>query len=364
MDTKNKPKQGMAPDEDFLFAGLFKAGDSWDAPPLRLTGVSGNYNMVLVAYAVLDETGSPRLETNDRNITPYLVKTFKKEARVKMWLTVGGDRGNFHFLASSEAVCNFYNSLQKLYLSWKFDGVNFDIRQPDPADCPFIIKAIQWFKQRNPGAGIMLTAGPTSICPDVNRLDSDWNAFVPLIDELGVIIDGLVVRAFDYREDYYRVAGVPWFYPLEMPEYIFNSAAEPFDLADGKRYNGLDARKIILGLPSSREACEDGYITSDEVKQVVDKLREKHSQGIGGIMIQNINDDAKDDYQFSNALKSLLSPQDSSPQTPRTKEQTNQATTNASPPAKTKEQKKPQPIQEPKTLPEPETEKKDEAGAK
>jgi chitinase len=287
--------------------GYFQSWDSTeDDLNLNIMDVRPLYKAIHLAYATLDCYGVLHFPDYTRNVTAYEVRQVRDLTGAKVLMSVGGGNGNFQYLDCSGNVNNFVNCLKDLYVNWYVDGINLDIQQVTAGNKDCIVKALQWFKSEYPKAIITLTGKATYVCPDVNKVDYDegWNCFVPIINEVADIIDWIEIRAFDYKDMYNNVPKAPVSNPPMMLEYIFNSYVNSFDITTGKylgKYKGFDPGKLVLGVLASMDTGLSNYVSSGDVNTAIQELQETHKT-IGGAMIWNINYDALNNYQFSQAL--------------------------------------------------------------
>ena len=309
-------------------AGYFQASANSYLSGLSLNNVPGYYNIIDVSTAVLDAQGMLKFDWNPSTLNIPMVKEVRTEKNMTVLLSVGGENGNFNFLNSSSQVTNFYNSLAEFYINWGFDGIAFDIRQLDSANLPYIVKAIQWFHESFPEAVLSIIAQATDVCPAAGGIDKKWNRLAPLINQLRDIIDWLQVRAYGYGSAYEELkntqptqppppssppredAGntIPIGDPGGMLEYIFASFVKPFvfsspteqdDITGTYGYYGFDAAKLMLGVQPVSLLGPEYYVDPQDLRQVIQDLKNNYNETAGGVMISSINDDARNIYDYT-----------------------------------------------------------------
>jgi hypothetical protein len=260
------------------------------------------YDIINVSSAVLDEDALLTFDTDEEIMTPDMVKTAQDVNMAEVFLSVGGENGNFNYLDSPWKPANFFDTLKKLYRDWGVNGINFDICRIDETHCPYIIEGIQWFKRRCPGAAISLTTRAADVCPAMKIMDATWNILVPVINELKEIIDRLQIMAFDYKYLYSGLEGAPTDNPQGMLEYIFSSYVEEFDINEDCRYEGFPAARIFLGVPAAGDESPGFFTPPAEVNKAIEALDKKYPGGIGGILVCDLDEDARGNFTFSSGI--------------------------------------------------------------
>ncbi|MCP5047905.1 MAG: hypothetical protein GY940_12085 [bacterium] len=315
-------------------AGYFHAAGTSFLSNLPLNNVPGYYNLVNVAAAVLTPDALLNFDYNSLNINKPMIKEVQSEKNMKVLLSVGGENGNFNFLDGSDKVTNFYNSLREYYTDWGFDGFNFDIRELNNNNVPYIIRAIQWFRESYPQATLSLTAQAADVSPDAGDMTGKWNQLVPVINQLGNSLDWIQIMAYGYGAAFQEIQtykdsapvvppasppastpdstpepGIPIGDPKAMLEYIFTSFVKPFifsnpgqesEITGVTGYYGFDSSKLSLGVLPISFLGPEYYVDPDTLKEVIGDLRDKKKESAGGVMISSINDDARNIYDFSN----------------------------------------------------------------
>jgi len=313
-------------------AGNLNTGGSPFLSDLSLDNVPIEYTIINIDSAVLTSEALLNFKYSHSNLNIPMVKDSKLERNTKVLLSIGGENGNFNYLEGADKVTNFFNSLSEFYTDWGFNGFNFDIRQLNSENMPYIIRAIQWFREDHPEALLSLTAQATDVSADAGGMFGKWNRLVPLINQLRNSLDWIQIAAYGYGSAFEEIASnrppsptppaspppapadsafdgpIPIDDPKGMLEYIFTSFVKPFifsnpgtesELMDVTGYYGFDGAKLLLGVLPIGFLGPEYYVDPETLKQVIADLKDKYNIAAGGVAVSSINDDARNIYDFS-----------------------------------------------------------------
>lgn len=342
MNKESKMTINEEKNQGLSLAGYFQASGTSYLSNLPLDNVPDCYNVINIASAVLKGEALLEFNFSPLNINIPLVKEIRTEKNVTVLLSVGGENGNFNYLDGADKVTNFYNSLTELYTDWGFDGFTFDIRQLSTYNLPYIVRAIQWFRENFPEAILSLTTQATDVSPDAGGMYGKWNRLVPIINQLRDSINWIQIMAYGYGTVFEEIknnrgitttpappmppasppasppaaaidAPIPIGNPQGMLEYIFTSFVKPFifsspgeetEINGVTGYYGFDSKKLMLGVLPVSFLGPEYYVDPDTLKQVIKDLQDKYSEAAGGVMISSINDDARNIYDYSRRFTS------------------------------------------------------------
>ncbi|EEF50610.1 hevamine-A precursor, putative [Ricinus communis] len=179
---------------------------------------------------------------------------------VKVMLSIGGGQGNYSLSSNADArnVAEYLGKSNSRPLGGAvLDGIDFDIENGDGRYYPALVRRLSELR-------VYLTAAPQCPFPDRYLNDALSTSFSPMFGS-------------------------------SFTTMLSSSKPDNFKNSWNKWTSSVSASKFFVGLPASRAAAGDGYVTTNDLKtQVLPFV--KSSSKYGGVMISDKYNDDRTGY--------------------------------------------------------------------
>ncbi|MCI2421804.1 chitinase [Saccharopolyspora sp. K220] len=277
-----------------------------NAQPLRISDVSANYDVIVLAFANADParpgavtfTVDPQLATTLGGYSDEQLKAdiAAKKAEGKTFvLSIGGEKGNID-LGGEANVANFVDSVGKILTDYGIDGLDIDLEHG--LNVPNTTSAIQQLRDQV-GDGFVLTMAPQTI--DVQP----GGSYLELINN---VKDILTVVHTQYYNSGSMNGCDGQVYSQGSVDFITAQACNLLQV--------LRPDQVSLGLPASASAAGSGYVEPTVVNNALSCLTaatdcgqytpEQPHPELSGVMTWSINWDASSGNAFSDPVRAHL----------------------------------------------------------
>jgi chitinase len=294
----------------------------------RLTDVSPQWDIVLVAFATPDKLGPegtlqfrPRGDTAQFKADVALLKSQGK----KVMISLGGG-GQYFTLDDAKNIPNFVSSVSQIVTDYGFDGIDLDFESPslvlDPGDTDFkhpktpsVVNLISGLRQLHDhfGDGFMISLVPegTQFPAGYASYGGQFGTYLPIAWGVRDILS--FVDAQDYNTpplegldgEIYQLGSVD--YHAAMTELLLHG----FNVGQnaGQFFPPMPADKVAVGFlvgattPAIVSQAMDYIITGKVPAGATYKLRKPAGYpGMIGAMFWTIDADRRGGYNFSNKI--------------------------------------------------------------
>jgi chitinase len=274
----------------------------------RLRDVSGDYDLIAVAFADTDPSGPGKVVFNvDSGLSSalggYTNADFKADVATlhsrgkKVVISVGGQNGTVS-VGDPTAANNFATSIYNLMQAYGFDGVDIDLENGVNPDQ--MASALRTLRGRA-GSGLVITMAPETIF--MQSASSTYLSLALKVKDILTVV----------HTQYYNSGSMNGcdgnVYSQGTVDFITAQACIAIQA-------GLRPDQIALGLPASSSAAGSGYVDPSVVNTALDCLatgtgcgRFKPSApwpGIRGAMTWSINWDRSAGGNWSRSVKGHL----------------------------------------------------------
>ncbi len=270
----------------------------------RLSDVSGQYDIIAVAFADADPSRSGGITfALDGGLGGYTEDQFKADiaaehsAGKKVVVSVGGQNGTISVNDSTSAQ-NFADSAFSLMQTYGFDGVDIDLE--NGVSSQFMGQALHSLASRA-GSGFTLTMAPQTL--DMQSTGTEYFKLALNVKDILTIVN----------TQYYNSGTM-----LGCDGNVYGQGGVNFltALACIQLKGGLNPSQVGLGVPASTSAAGSGYIDPSIVNNALDCLASGSNCGsfrpdttwpaIGGAMTWSTNWDAQNGNGIANTVGSHL----------------------------------------------------------
>lgn len=277
-----------------------------NAPPMRVSDISADYDLVALAFATSDPT-TPGAVTF--GVDPGLSKALggytdeelkadiaaKQAAGTDFVLSIGGAKGSVD-LSSAANVTHFVDSVSGIIEAYDLDGVDIDLEHS--LDVDGTTSAVRQLHERF-GEDFMLTMAPQTLYVQPG------GAYLELIKNVKDIIT--VVHTQYYNSG--SMAG--------CDGNVYSQGSVDFITAQAcTLLQTLRPDQVSLGLPASPSAAGSGYVDPSVITDALDCLAtathcgryvpEQPTPKISGVMTWSINWDVGSGNAFSGPIRAHL----------------------------------------------------------
>lgn len=264
---------------------------------------------VFVAFGVIDGSGNVSFTLNGMSNQQFMsaVQSLQSQGK-KVVLSLGGQNANWAgALANPQA---FANSLYSVMTQFDFDGADMDIESSNLATLEQAEQLISLLKDtradfnQDQQKHLLITVSPeaTTVVNNVPNIGGGWNTMVPVINNEINDIDFIQVQA--YNDNPFGDTPGTQTYLTD----IYNDWIQPFTLGSVK-YNGLDPKKLVLGMPASNQAANPSYYPGAAVISSTITHLMGQQPNFAGVMFWDSHWDALNNDAASNAAINALKPQ-------------------------------------------------------
>lgn len=276
------------------------------ATPQRLSDVSGNYDLIALAFATTDPA-RPGAVTfgvdgalsdalggyTDADLKADIAA--KKSAGTSVVLSIGGAKGNVD-LSSPQAVTNFVDSFTAIAKEYGIQGLDVDLEQSfDIANTASAIRQVA----EAMGPDFLLTMAPQTLYVQPG------GKYLELIKQ---VKDLVTVVHTQYYNSGSMTGCDGQVVEQGTVDFITGQACYLLEV--------LDAGQVALGFPASPSAAGSGYVSPEIVTAALDCLATGSSCGsyeppqtypaISGVMTWSTNWDASAGLAFSDPVRAHL----------------------------------------------------------
>ncbi|MGP4018840.1 chitinase [Saccharopolyspora sp. 5N708] len=277
-----------------------------NAAPLRISDVSANYDVIVLAFANADParpgavtfTVDPQLATALGGYSDEQLKAdiAAKKAEGKTFvLSIGGEKGNVD-LGGETNVANFVDSVGKILTDYGINGLDIDLEHG--LNVPNTTSAIQQLRDQV-GDGFVLTMAPQTL--DVQP----GGSYLELINNVKDIVT--VVHT-----QYYNSGSMNG-----CDGQVYSQGSVDFITAQACiLLQVLRPDQVSLGLPASASAAGSGYVDPAVINNALNCLTaatdcgqyvpEQPHPELSGVMTWSINWDASSGNAFSDPVRAHL----------------------------------------------------------
>lgn len=297
-------------------AGYWQTWNLPDGETMPLLCVPCEFTDVIIAFVAPDEEGVLRF-TGSNVPTRQDICCLRQRGQ-RVLLSVGGG-GVQVTLETNEQVARFSDSLYELARSLCVNGIDIDVEQgmlatgsPDQPQGTTLglIRGLDRVLAAFP-ADFALTMAPETVnlVGGITRFGDVWGNYLPLLLHFGSRLTRVHMQYYnsgpmtglDGRT--YEPGTVD--FAVAMTEAIVKG----FPIADtGVTFCGLPPWKVSIGLPATAAAASNGYLTPQQVKETLERLRtgyrgEDQPRGmaipcLGGLMTWSVQWDAQNGFEF------------------------------------------------------------------
>ncbi|MBA8825959.1 chitinase [Saccharopolyspora lacisalsi] len=277
-----------------------------NAPPLRVSDIPSNYDLVALAFAQSDPTAAGAVTFGvDSGLSSALggytdadLKAdiaAKQAAGTDFVLSIGGAKGSVD-LSSASNVTRFVDSVSKIINDYGLDGVDIDIEHG--LDVDGVTSAVRQLHQRF-GDDFVLTMAPQTLHVQPG------GSYLQLIKNVQDIIT--VVHT-----QYYNSGSM-----LGCNGNVHSQGSVDFITAQACiLLRTLRPDQVSLGLPATPSAAGSGYVAPSVITSALDCLAaatrcgqyvpERPTPTISGVMTWSINWDVGSGNAFSDPIRAHL----------------------------------------------------------
>ena len=279
---------------------------------LKLIDVPSYYDMICVAFT--ESTVTPGEVTfeldHDLSIAVggYSKKQFIQDIKdlqskgQHVIISVGGANGRIS-INSEEAADKFASSLSAIIKEYGFEGVDIDLEGSAVSGTEYIARGLR--KLHNEfGDDFIITMAPETYY--MHKADGLMGAYYRLATEIKDIL------TICYPQ-FYNAGG-----DIGYNDFNARYPSQSFITSLATMYieNGLRPDQLAIGVPAMSSAAGSGYITTDNLKAVVNSLVYKKSldgftppreyKTLRGVMTWSINWDGTQNYAWAKSMSELM----------------------------------------------------------
>ena len=279
---------------------------------LKLIDVPSYYDMICVAFTGIGTTpGEATFEVDhdlSRALGGYSKKQFIQDIKdlqskgQHVIISVGGAEGRI-VINSEEAADKFASSLSEIIKEYGFEGVDIDLEGSAVSGTEYIARGLKKLHDEF-GDDFIITMAPETYY--MHKGDGIIGAYYRLSTEIKDIL------TICYPQ-FYNAGGDIGYnnFNARYPSQSFITS-----LATMYIENGLRPDQLAIGVPAMSSAAGSGYISTDNLKDVVESLVYKKSldgftppreyKTLRGVMTWSINWDATQDYTWVKSMSKLM----------------------------------------------------------
>ena len=279
---------------------------------LKLIDVPSYYDMICVAFTESTVTPGEVTFELDHDLTiavgGYSKKQFIQDIKdlqskgQHVIISVGGANGRIS-INSEEAADKFASSLSAIIKEYGFEGVDIDLEGSAVSGTEYIARGLR--KLHNEfGDDFIITMAPETYY--MHKADGLMGAYYRLATEIKDIL------TICYPQ-FYNAGG-----DIGYNDFNARYPSQSFITSLATMYieNGLRPDQLAIGVPAMSSAAGSGYITTDNLKEVVNSLVYKKTldgftppreyKTLRGVMTWSINWDGTQNYAWAKSMSELM----------------------------------------------------------
>lgn len=252
---------------------------------LRLSKVSPNYDVIVVAFALPGGTDNATI-----SFTPSVetvaqlkadVRTLHRKGK-KVVLSIGGQTANNLQLLNAQDIAAFKTSVQALITKYGFDGIDLDLEnatlslQAGDNDfmhptTPTIVNLTQACNDlvADNGPEFMITMAPETVNIDAfGTYAGQFGSYLPLIYGLGNNLSYVAIQCYNSGSQYGRDGGIYEQGTQDFCVALADLLLGGYTMANGQQFPPLDPSQVAFGIPATSAASPGGgYLPPAKVLQ-------------------------------------------------------------------------------------------------
>jgi len=287
------------------------AGGNWNG----IDDVNPKATHVILAFANSSSSGDGSVTVNTEYWPTDLIKSWQASGK-KVIISVGGQNGNWSdIFADDTHIATFINSVKNIINTYGIDGIDLDIENyaATPHTVATTIKNLR--VALGPNKQIIVSPEVTTVyyglaIPSANTANTDWNYFVPVLNEAIDDID--YVQPQYYNNNIYNLPNGSSSFLINGYQTWLGIALNPapdawtVPFASGL-YVGVPPEKLIMGVLASNSAGGSAYYTTpDNLTAAISTLNQVPASQVGGVMMWDSHWDKLNNYVISDASASAL----------------------------------------------------------